>query len=153
MAFVFIGLGSNIGDGKDNLRRAAAELQREKLLLFKQSRIEETEPVDFLDQPVFNNQVILIETDKDPLSLLHLLKSIEKKMGRTASVLKGPRIIDLDILLYDKLILNIDELTIPHPGIKKRKFILKHLIEIDPDLTDPLTGELYREIYNKCLYQ
>lgn len=149
MAFVFIGLGSNIGDCEANLKRALDELQREGLLLVKQSGIEVTEPVDFPDQPDFNNQVILVKTDKDPLSLLHLLKSIEKKMGRKVSVPKGPRVIDLDILLYDKFIINLDELNIPHPGIKKRWFVLKHLVELYPDLADPLTGELYSDIYNK----
>ncbi len=148
MAHVFIGLGSNLGDRQVNLAEACRLLLSIKgISLLKKSSIEETKPVDFLEQPDFLNQIIQIKTLIDPLELLNITKKIENGLGRVKTIPKGPRIIDLDILLYDDLIMNSPELTIPHPQIKNRKFILKHLIEIDPELADPVTGILYRKYY------
>jgi 2-amino-4-hydroxy-6-hydroxymethyldihydropteridine diphosphokinase len=144
MARVYIGLGSNLGDRPANIKNAKLELLNLKDIdIIKESSIEETDPVDFIDQPKFLNQIILIKTGASPHELLHLLKNIETKMGRKTLFSKGPRQIDLDILLYNDIILNTGELTIPHPEIKNREFILRHLIEIDPDITDPVTEEKY----------
>jgi 2-amino-4-hydroxy-6-hydroxymethyldihydropteridine diphosphokinase len=150
MSLAYIGLGSNLGDRRDNLARACAELLKSRdIKLLEQSSIEETEPVDYLSQPLFLNQIILIETAISPEKLLQVLKLIEKKFGRKKTIPKGPRIIDLDILLYDDFIFNSASLKIPHPEIKNRTFVLKHLIEINPDLVDPLTGVLYADILQK----
>lgn len=154
MALVFIGLGSNLGDRLINIKNACKELlQNSNIFLVKSSSIEETDPVDYLDQQPFLNQIILVKTNILPDKLLKELKSIEISMGRKKTILKGPRIIDLDILLYDNTIQNTRELTIPHPEIKNRLFILKHLLELDPALTDPASGLLYRDIYKNKVSQ
>ena len=146
MALVYIGIGSNLGDRYSNIENA-----KEILIIscpaeiLSESEIEETEPVDLLEQPKFLNQIILIETDKEPLALLKILQQIELKIGPRKTVPKGPRVIDLDILLYNDIILNLPDLTIPHPEIKNRSFVLKHLTDIAPDLIDPITGIPYRK--------
>ena len=147
MAIAYIGLGSNLGDRKKNLTDAIQRLaSRSPVTILDNSSIIETDPVDYLDQPRFLNQVIVIETSLTPHDLLRELKQAEEDLGRIKSIPKGPRTIDLDILLYDDIILKTDDLTIPHPEIKNRKFILQHLIELDPDLKDPATGRKYREL-------
>ena len=152
MARVYIGLGTNLGKRKKNLERAREKiLSRDSISLIRESSIDETDPVDYLDQPKFLNQIILIETSVEPYELLNILKKIELEMGRTREVRKGPRIIDLDILLYDDIINDAEELIIPHPGITRRHFILKHLLEIDPDLIDPVEKRSYREIYLRLI--
>jgi 2-amino-4-hydroxy-6-hydroxymethyldihydropteridine diphosphokinase len=144
MSLVYIGLGSNLGDRSGNINKARLEiLSMQDIKLIKESSIEETEPVDYLTQPLFLNQIILAKTVIPPEKLLKIFKSIEKKLGRKKVVLKGPRIIDLDILLYDDLVFKSHKLTIPHPEIKNREFVLKHLLEINGDLIDPLTGIPY----------
>lgn len=148
MARVFIGLGSNIGDRFKYLqeaRNALNSLQGFKVLSV--SSVEETDPVGYLLQPKFLNQVIMGETDYSPERLLEILLSIEKKLGRNRTVKRGPRTIDLDILLYDNIIMQTAHLTIPHPEIRNRPFVLKHLLELDETLVDPLTGEYYKEVY------
>jgi len=147
MAIAYIGLGSNLGDRKKNLADALQHLAtRCHVSILTASSIVETDPVDYLDQPRFLNQVIVIETSRAPHDLLRELKQAEADLGRTKSFPKGPRTIDLDILLYDDVTLNTDDLTIPHPEIKNRKFILRHLIELDPEIKDPATGKKYREL-------
>ena len=147
MAFVYIGLGSNLGDRKKNIDAAAdAIASNPGTVVVKKSTIIETDPVDYLDQPRFLNQVILIETDLTPLDLLRNLQQTETDLGRTRTRPKGPRTIDLDILLYNNIVMETGDLTIPHPQIKNRAFIVKHLIELDPDIVDPLTGKKYREM-------
>jgi 2-amino-4-hydroxy-6-hydroxymethyldihydropteridine diphosphokinase len=147
MAIVYIGLGSNLGDRKKNLSDAIQHLASGcPVTILDKSSIIETDPVDYLDQPRFLNQVIVVETSLAPRDLLRELKQAEADLGRTKSFSKGPRTIDLDILLYDDIILNTDDLKIPHPEIKNRKFILRHLVELDPELKDPATGKKYREL-------
>jgi 2-amino-4-hydroxy-6-hydroxymethyldihydropteridine diphosphokinase len=147
MAIAYIGLGSNLGDREKHLANAIQHLlSRCPATILDKSSIIETDPVDYLDQPPFLNQVIVIETSLAPHDLLLTLKQAEADLGRTKSFPKGPRTIDLDILLYDDIMLKTDDLTIPHPEIKNRKFILQHLIELDPDLLDPTTGRKYREL-------
>jgi dihydroneopterin aldolase / 2-amino-4-hydroxy-6-hydroxymethyldihydropteridine diphosphokinase len=150
MPLVYIGLGSNLGNRKVNIKKACEELLSSgDIEILKESLIEETVPVDYLNQPLFLNQIILIKTEMPPAKLLKVLKSVEKKLGREKTISKGPRIIDLDILLYDDIIFNSRKLAVPHPEIKNRNFILKHLIAIDPYLTDPLSGILYADIYKR----
>jgi 2-amino-4-hydroxy-6-hydroxymethyldihydropteridine diphosphokinase len=152
MPLVYIGLGSNLGDRSVNITKACSELLINRNIgLLKESSIEETDPVDYLDQPLFLNQIILVKTEIHPEQLLKILKLIEKKLGRKKTIPKGPRVIDLDILLYDDIIFNSHKLRIPHPEIKNRNFILKHLIEINPSLIDPLSRIPYTDIYKKNL--
>ncbi|MDY6933820.1 MAG: 2-amino-4-hydroxy-6-hydroxymethyldihydropteridine diphosphokinase [Spirochaetota bacterium] len=148
MALVYIGLGSNVGNRSLNLENSIYELiQYSSIKLIRMSSVEETRPVDFLDQPMFLNQVIGIETDIEPFELLEILKGIELKLGRTKTLPKGPRIIDMDILLYDDVILKTEVLKIPHPQIKSRGFIMKHLLELDSNIVDPVTKISYRDCY------
>lgn len=147
MPRAFLGLGSNLGDREDNLHRALGEIVASvEVSLLKASSVEETEPVDYLDQPPFLNQVVLIETGLEPLDLLHLMQNVEDSMGRRRIFPKGPRIIDIDLLLYEDLILNIRDLILPHPEIKNRDFVMRHLLEIEGNLRDPETNKSYREI-------
>jgi 2-amino-4-hydroxy-6-hydroxymethyldihydropteridine diphosphokinase len=146
---VYIGLGTNLGDRFQNLARAKELLISRGVIIEAESPVDETDPVDFYDQPKFLNQVIRISTNHSPLDLLDLLLGIETMMGRIRNISKGPRIIDLDILLYGNLILNEDRLTIPHSAICKRDFVLRHLISLDPDLCDPLSGKTFSEVYRE----
>ncbi|HDP81066.1 MAG TPA: 2-amino-4-hydroxy-6-hydroxymethyldihydropteridine diphosphokinase [Spirochaetes bacterium] len=144
---VYIGLGSNLGDRRAYLDRAVGMITADGAVkLVAQSRVEETDPVDYLDQPRFLNQVIRVETGLSAKELLRRLREVEDALGRRREVPRGPRTIDCDILLYGDEIMADDELTVPHPGIPARDFILDHLLEIDPELEDPLTGKKYREL-------
>jgi len=144
MALVYIGLGSNIGERRDYLA-SAVRMIRERISpeTLHESSVVETKAVDFTEQPDFLNQVILIETGFSPDELLEILKDIEIALGRVKRFEKGPREIDLDILLYDNIIMNTGILIIPHPEIRNREFIMDHLIELNPELRDPVTGEKF----------
>lgn len=149
MAIVYIGLGSNMGNRKEYLRNAVINiLEQTGAALMAESSIKETKAVDFEDQPDFLNQIIKIQTEMEPRTLLKILKKIEEDMGRIYRFSKGPREIDLDILLYDDIIISESMLKIPHPQILKRDFILEHLIELDSDLIEPVSREKYSEVYN-----
>ncbi len=134
MATVVIALGSNLGDRLANLRKAIAELSERGVAVERCSSAWETEPVP-PGQPFFLNAVVAGETDIDPGALLLILKTIERELGRTEGRRWGPRTIDLDILFYDGLSLDSDALTIPHPRIAERAFVLAPLAEV---VTGPL---------------
>jgi 2-amino-4-hydroxy-6-hydroxymethyldihydropteridine diphosphokinase len=141
MAKVFLGIGSNLGDRMTNIVRALKMLsENDEIKLEALSSLFETEPVDYVDQPFFINCVAKISTSYNPPSLLKALKSIEKNMGRAPDSHLMPRPIDLDILLFDNLFLNSQELIIPHPKLKSRRFVLEPLIEIAPDIIDPVVS-------------
>lgn len=145
MARVFIGLGSNVGDRTAYLLSAAGMIRAlPGTELVAESSIIETRAVDFLEQPDFMNQVLLVETELLPHVLLESLQGIENLLGRIRRFPKGPREIDIDILLYDDLVLNDESLVIPHPEITRREFVIKHLLELDPGLSDPVTGIKYK---------
>jgi len=136
MATVYIGVGSNLGDRYENLERAL-ELLSAKALLQQVSSVYETEPVGYSQQPPYLNLVCRVDTELSPQQLLGKLKEIEHEMGRKASFRNAPRVIDLDILLYDEIVVDSDELTIPHPGLTERAFVLVPLDEIAPELVHP----------------
>lgn len=143
----YIGLGSNLGDREANLARTREMLgEAGGVIITGESGVEETDPVDYLDQPPFLNQVLRIRTDIAPMALLELLQGIERSLGRIRDVPKGPRTIDLDILLYGDSIIDTEILKIPHPQIRNRRFVLRQLLEIEPELRDPVTGAHYREV-------
>lgn len=136
MAEVYLGLGSNLGDREINLSKAVKKLQ-EKVRILRLSSIYETEPVGYTEQPWFLNAVCAGETDLTPHALLDFVKAIERELGRAEGVRWGPRVIDLDILFYDNLVLSDDRLTIPHPRLHERRFVLVPLAEIAPHLIHP----------------
>ncbi|MBI4690283.1 MAG: 2-amino-4-hydroxy-6-hydroxymethyldihydropteridine diphosphokinase [Nitrospirae bacterium] len=148
MSIAYIGIGSNIGSRKENCEKAIRLLGKSGVTIVKQSSMYETEPWGVKDQPKFINMAIEVETDKEPKELLNILKKIEKEVGRTETVKWGPRVIDLDILLYDDLILKTPELEIPHPLMHERDFVLKPLSEIAPDKRHPVIGKTVKEMLN-----
>jgi 2-amino-4-hydroxy-6-hydroxymethyldihydropteridine diphosphokinase len=136
---VYIALGANLGDRQANLQRAQ-QLLAPQVRLLAASRIYETPPWGYADQPHFLNQVLLGETRLNPKRLLAHLKKIEGLMGRQPTLRFGPRPIDLDILFYDRLVLDTPELTIPHPRLHERGFVLLPLAELAPDFVHPVLG-------------
>lgn len=142
---VYLSLGSNLGDRARNLQNAVTSLAPQVQTQIKSS-IYETEPWGYSDQPSFLNQVIKGDTSLEPFELLAFLKEIEVLLGRQETFRFGPRIIDLDILFYDDLILDTPTLTIPHPRIAERAFVLIPLAEIDPDLSHPGLKKTIREL-------
>lgn len=146
MSIVYISIGSNLGDREENCKQALRLLQGSGILIKKQSLMYETEPWGVKDQPKFINMAIEVETDKKPEELLRILKEIEKEVGRKETVKWGPRVIDLDILFYDNLILKTKNLEIPHPLLHERDFVLKPLCEIAPDKKHPVTGKTVKEM-------
>ncbi len=134
----YIGLGSNVGDKKANLARARFLIEGLKgVRISKQSSLYETAPWGKTDQDDFINQVIEIETELRPLELLHQLQAIEIKLGRRREVHWGPRNIDLDVLLYGRETIDLEELKVPHPYLMQRLFVLIPLAEIDSELVFP----------------
>lgn len=138
MAVAYIGIGSNLGKREENCLHAIELLQRREIIVKKRSALYETEPWGITKQPRFINMAVEIETRLEPKDLLGVLKEIEKVMGREKSPKWGPRIIDLDILLFDDMVLKDDELEIPHPLMHERDFVLRPLCEIAPDRIHPL---------------
>lgn len=137
MPLVYLSLGTNLGDRSANLENARNALQQAMTIL-RASSIYETEPWGFQDQPAFLNQVLKVSTSFEPLKLLDFLKNVESEMGRLANFRYGPRLIDLDILLYGRQVIKTQGLQIPHPHLHERAFVLEPLAEIAPNLVHPL---------------
>ncbi len=137
---VFLAMGTNLGDRLANLHSALQALPPD-VQPVRASQVYETAPWGVQDQPDFLNQVIEAETDLTPESLLAYLKSIEAKLGRAPTYRYGPRLIDLDIVFYENWVLDQPDLAIPHPRISERAFVLVPLVEIAPDLVDPVSGQ------------
>jgi 2-amino-4-hydroxy-6-hydroxymethyldihydropteridine diphosphokinase len=142
---IFLALGSNIGDRFANLQAGIASLPPAVRVLAK-SAVYETPPWGFTDQPAFLNMVLQGETALAPEELLKYLKHLEAKLGRLPTVRWGPRQIDIDILFYDELILDTQELVIPHPGLPERAFVLVPLADLAPGLVHPLMGKTIRQL-------
>jgi 2-amino-4-hydroxy-6-hydroxymethyldihydropteridine diphosphokinase len=134
---VYLSLGSNIGDREKNLRLAMDELPHAGVAITKVSSLYETEPVDLREQPWFSNCVVEAETHFDPFMLLRALREIETKMGSKKLVAKGPRLMDMDILLYGSETIDTPELQVPHPRMHLRRFVLVPLAEIAADVVHP----------------
>jgi 2-amino-4-hydroxy-6-hydroxymethyldihydropteridine diphosphokinase len=145
----YVSLGSNVGDRQEYLRQAMQLLIGGGIELQRTSSIYETEPVDNTDQGWFLNCVAEIATTLDPLALLHRLQHVETQLGRERTVPKGPRTIDIDILLYGNIAMQSDELTLPHPRMLERRFVLEPLREIAPALRMPVSSQTVAEAYQQ----
>jgi 2-amino-4-hydroxy-6-hydroxymethyldihydropteridine diphosphokinase len=137
MTTVYIALGTNLGDREHNLREAIRLFAEAGMSIVKISSIYETEPVDYLDQAWFLNAALEAQTDLPALDLLNKLRTIESAMGSKKPFAKGPRLIDLDILLYGNDTIATPELQVPHPRMLQRRFVLVPLAEIAPHLRHP----------------
>ena len=146
VATVYLSLGSNLGERLENLRGAIAALAPPGVQVVRVSSFYETEPVDFLDQPWFLNCALQAQTDLSPLPLLRALQAIEAQMGSKKQFAKGPRLIDLDILLYGSETISTPELQLPHPRLHLRRFVLTPLAEIAPALKHPSWPGTAREL-------
>jgi 2-amino-4-hydroxy-6-hydroxymethyldihydropteridine diphosphokinase len=149
MSTAYIGIGSNLGSREENCERAIKLLIENGITVVKRSSMIETEPWGVQKQPKFINMAVEIETALKPDALLHLLKNIEIEVGRLPTSHWGPRRIDLDILLYDDLIIKTPELEIPHPHISERDFVLKPLAEIAPEKVHPVLKKRVRELLSE----
>jgi len=143
---VYIALGSNLGDRVENLLLARERIASPHVRLTRASSIYETAPREVLDQPWFLNQVVAAETTLFPRQLLARLLRIEREMGRQRTVSKGPRVIDLDILLFGEAVIHAPGLEIPHPRMAERRFVLEPLAELAPGLRPPRSAHTIQEM-------
>ena len=149
MKRIYLSLGSNVGDREGNLRKAVERLASDDVRVLRNSRIYETEPVDYKDQAWFLNQVVEAETALFPMQLLTRIGRVERELGRVRTVRtvrNGPRTIDIDVLFYAAAIVNTPRLEIPHPRMAERRFVLAPLAELAPDLRHPLTHRSVRQM-------
>lgn len=146
----YISLGSNIGNREDFLKQAIKELARDPdIFVEKLSSIYETDPVGYTDQALFLNMVVKLSTSLSPYQLLDHCMEVERKLGRTREFRWGPRVIDLDILLYNKENIVMDTLQVPHPRMTERAFVLVPLLEIDPSLVLPISNAPLVEVLDE----
>jgi len=135
----YLSLGSNLNDREANLRRALEILESPDVHIKRVSSIYETEPQEMRDQPWFLNLVAEVETTLFPMQLLRRVRKIEKELGRQRLVPKGPRTVDIDILLFGRFVMDSPALQVPHPRMQDRRFVLEPLAEIAPELRHPVT--------------
>jgi 2-amino-4-hydroxy-6-hydroxymethyldihydropteridine diphosphokinase len=142
----FLSLGSNAGDREAHLLEALERLEAAGIHILRRSSIYETEPQDLPDQPWFLNLVVEVETELFPMLLLARIQAIELGMGRSREISKGPRPIDIDILLFGNFVIATRELQVPHPRMSERRFVLEPLAELAPDLPHPESKRTVREM-------
>ena len=145
---IFLGLGTNIGDRLANLRAAVLALPPEVNPLAC-SQVYETTPWGFSDQPDFLNQVVKAGTDLEPLDLIRFLNTLENELGREPTFKYGPRLIDIDILFYDNLVFKTENLTIPHPRVTERAFVLVPLADLSPHFRHPESNVSIHDLISK----
>jgi 2-amino-4-hydroxy-6-hydroxymethyldihydropteridine diphosphokinase len=151
MVEAYIALGSNVGDREENITKAFVAL-KQKLQILKISSLYETKPMYLEDQGWFVNCAAKIETALTPRELLEFLKSIEKALGRKQAVRNGPRLIDLDVLIYGDQVVSENDLQVPHPKIQERAFVLVPLAEIAPNLIHPTMKKTISELLSELNY-
>ncbi len=144
----YLGLGSNLGDRQANLESALEQLS-EKVSIVSISSVYETDPVGYEEQPRFLNAVLSAETELPPVELLRFIKDVECELGREYSFPNAPRVIDIDILLYGDRVIDSPELTVPHPRLSERAFVLVPLVEISPRTRHPLNGKTSADMLAK----
>lgn len=147
---VFISLGSNLGNRAENLKRAIHGIELNIGPIFRLSSVYETKPWGNNDQPDFLNQVIWVYSEKPPINCLQSLSLIEEQMGRKRSGKWDARMIDLDLLYVDDIVIQSEKLTLPHPGIALRRFVLIPLVEIDPHFIHPQLLLSQKELLRVC---
>jgi 2-amino-4-hydroxy-6-hydroxymethyldihydropteridine diphosphokinase len=147
---IYLGLGSNLGDRDAQLRNAIASLQAKGVAVRRCASLYSTEPRDFEDQPWFLNTVVEVRTLLEPEQLLQECLAIERAAGRLRDRSKGPRPIDIDILLYKDRLVDAPDLVIPHPRYRDRRFVLTPLAELAPDLADPASGLTMQQLLDMC---
>jgi 2-amino-4-hydroxy-6-hydroxymethyldihydropteridine diphosphokinase len=145
MSIVYLALGTNLGDRPANLR-AAMEALSPEIKVLAESKVYETPPWGYETQPAFLNMAVKCETALEPESLLKRLKQLEVQLGREQSFRWAPRLIDIDILFYNDLILESESLTIPHPRLHERAFVLVPLADIAPDFIHPVLKKTIKEL-------
>ena len=151
---VYFGLGTNLGDKEQNLRLAVQHIEERIGKVVSLSAFYATAPWGFASDNAFLNAVVCVETSLSPLEILSVTQSIEKEMGRTHKSVNGvysDRVIDIDLLLYDDLILDTPTLKLPHPLMQERRFVMEPLAEIAPDVMHPVLGKTLGNIYRDLL--
>lgn len=142
----FLSLGSNLGDRVANLRAALRRLQRHDFLIMRVSKVYETSPMYLIQQPDFLNIIAEVETTLFPMRALLRCANVEREMGRRRTTPNGPRLIDIDIVLFGGFVMDTGALTVPHPRMAERRFVLQPLSELAPDLRHPVTKRSIREM-------
>lgn len=153
MPRVFLSLGSNLGNRKNHLKRAIEKLKDSNIKIIRESNIIETEPYGYKEQAKFLNLALEVETDLEPKDLIELILEIEGKLGRKREKKWGPRVIDIDIIFYDSLIINEPNLKIPHPDMQNRLFVLKPMQEIAQDFVHPVLKKTITELLEELSSQ
>ena len=148
---IYLGLGSNIGDCEAHLRFAVTALKERDVIPWKSASLYWTQPRDVEDQPWFLNTAIEVRTLLEPGTLMEACLEVEKQAGRTRDIPKGPRSLDIDILIYKDRILDTPQLAIPHPRFRERRFVLAPLAELAPNLADPVSGLTMTQLLDLCI--
>jgi 2-amino-4-hydroxy-6-hydroxymethyldihydropteridine diphosphokinase len=152
----YIGLGANLGESEQRLLEAVERLDKEGVEILRLSTLYRSEPVEAPPQPWFVNAVVSVRCAAgldSALDLLRICQSIERAAGRERTIPKGPRTLDLDLLLCGDLMVETDALVVPHPGLGHRRFVLVPLVEIAPEVVDPRSGLTTRELLARCADQ
>lgn len=147
---IYLGLGSNIGDREAQMRAAVAALGLHDVTVRRSASLYATEPRDFEDQPWFLNTVLEVRTLLEPEALLGRCLEVERAAGRVRDQSKGPRPIDIDILIYKDRVLDLPNLVVPHPRYRERRFVLIPLVELAPTLADPASGLTMQQLLDLC---
>ncbi|MEO7306389.1 MAG: 2-amino-4-hydroxy-6-hydroxymethyldihydropteridine diphosphokinase [Ferruginibacter sp.] len=150
MNTLYLLLGSNMGNSKAQLFKAIVQIKKQIGSVTRQSHLYTTAAWGNRQQPDFLNQVIIVETALTALQTMQTILSIEKKMGRLRTVKNAPRIIDIDILFFNKEIIDREQLTIPHPQIQNRRFVLVPLNQLSPNLQHPLLKKTVHQLLIHC---